>query len=538
MLPREITVLVAVACVLPLALKLLGVDLGFEPPPQDGATLALRQGQELVDALHRALRGSFVHLLLDWTAVLLALVTGVLAMGHYRMRRDAVTAVVGMAMLAAGIVDAFHSLAASQVLLPLAATGEYVPFSWAISRSWHAGVLMLGALLFVLRPAAAEVMGPRLLGALGLGMGGLAWVLVNGLVAMERVPTMVRPGALFPRPWDIIPILIYVLAAASVFPRLHRRRPSVFTHALLFSTVPQVAAELHMALGSHALLDHDHVSAHFLRLVGYAVLAAGIAVDYLDQHRRVKRQQVELAAAVAAVGLLNQQLRRTVDELEQYTYAASHDLKAPLRAVASICAWLEEDLAAGQTDKLPEHLALMRSRIVRMERLLADLRAYARIGRSEVVVREVHTRELVEGMVQAIAPPPGFQVELQGDFPVLRTAAGPLEQVLQNLVTNAIKHHGGDRGHVLVRAAPGADFVHFDVVDDGPGIPAEYRERVFQVFKTLRPRDEVEGSGMGLAIVKKIIEGAGGRITLEEAEGGGAAFRFTWPVAWPERREQ
>ncbi len=535
LLPPKITVPVVLLCALPLVLKLVGVDLGSAPPPRDAGGLALLSGDELSMALHRALRGAFVHALLDWTAVLLALVTGVLALGLYRLRRQTVTAVVGLAMFGAGLMDAFHTLAAHRLILPNAVTGDYVSFSWAVSRFYQAGMLLLGTATFVVLPKLGRRASAWGLTLVGLGFGGAAWVLINVLVATEKIPPMVYPGALFPRPWDILPMMFFGIAGVSVLPRLHRALPSVFTHALLFSSIPNVTAELHMALGSHSLLDHDHNAAHALRVLAYAVIAVGIAVDYLDQHRRVQRQSLELTAGVAAIGMLNQDLRRTVAELEQFAYAASHDLKAPLRGISSICAWLEEDLADGNTADFPEHLALMRRRVRRMERLLADLRAWSRVGRVESQVREVDLGELVDGVIELVAPPEGFVIERQAELPRLRTAAGALEQVLLNLFTNAVKHHDRDSGHVWLRCKRRGDGLDFEVADDGPGIPAEYRDKALQVFKTLRPRDEVEGSGMGLAITKKIVEGAGGRIEIGDNEPRGAVFRFRWPLTWPQR---
>ncbi|MDT0631088.1 PAS domain S-box protein [Rubrivirga litoralis] len=228
------------------------------------------------------------------------------------------------------------------------------------------------------------------------------------------------------------------------------------------------------------------------------------------------------------------ELARSNAELDQFAYVASHDLKAPIRAIDSLATWIAED--AG--DVLPEgsarHLALLQARAGRMERLLDSLLGYSRAGRSEAAPESVDTAALTRDVVELVAPPGGFDVRLEGAFPVVWTARAPLALVLRNLVGNAIKHHDRPDGRVTVSARTlgggGAGWAEFTVEDDGPGIAPEYRDRVFGLFQTLRPRDEVEGSGMGLAIVKKTVESRGGRIVVEAADGGGARFRFTWPL--------
>jgi signal transduction histidine kinase len=112
----------------------------------------------------------------------------------------------------------------------------------------------------------------------------------------------------------------------------------------------------------------------------------------------------------------------------------------------------------------------------------------------------------------------------------VRSERPPLETVFRNLIENAVKHHHRPaQGRVVIAAQAAGDFVEFTVADDGPGIEPEYHERVFDVFQTLRPRDELEGSGMGLAIVKKLVESYGGTITVESTGEQGSTFRFTWP---------
>jgi signal transduction histidine kinase len=129
------------------------------------------------------------------------------------------------------------------------------------------------------------------------------------------------------------------------------------------------------------------------------------------------------------------------------------------------------------------------------------------------------------------APPNGFSLVTADHLPTFITLATPLEQVLRNLFTNAIKHHDRPTGCIKLDWQPhNKDYYEFSVTDDGPGIPPEYHERVFVMFQTLRPRDEIEGSGMGLALVKKIVETYGGKTSIASDGARGTSIRFTWPV--------
>lgn len=232
------------------------------------------------------------------------------------------------------------------------------------------------------------------------------------------------------------------------------------------------------------------------------------------------------------------ELERSNRELDQFAYVASHDLKAPLRAIVNLAGWIAED--AG--DQLPppsqEHLEKLRGRALRMERLLDDLLTYSRVGRRDGVAEEVKTEALIQDTAYLLAPPAGFQVRVERALPALFTPRTPLELVFRNLISNAIKHHHQpEQGFVQITARDLGDFVEFEIRDNGPGIEAQYHERIFGMFQTLRPRDEVEGSGMGLAIAKRAVEYRGGAIQIESAVGTGTSFRFTWPKRIIKRAE-
>jgi PAS domain S-box-containing protein len=229
------------------------------------------------------------------------------------------------------------------------------------------------------------------------------------------------------------------------------------------------------------------------------------------------------------------ELARSNHDLEQFAYVASHDLKAPLRAIESLVDWLREDLAGYTGGDVQEHLGLLKNRAGRLSQLLDDLLAYSRAGRKVGDISRIDSRQLVEDLMTLLAAPATMTLHADSSLPTLAAYHAPLEQVLRNLINNAIKHHPTASGHVRVYAETRDSDYMFAVEDDGTGIAPEFSEKVFQMFQTLKPRDDVEGSGMGLAIVKRIVEWQGGRIWFHAGPNGkGTVFKFTWKKLAPE----
>lgn len=237
----------------------------------------------------------------------------------------------------------------------------------------------------------------------------------------------------------------------------------------------------------------------------------------------------ERRAIERALESKSDELERSNRDLEQFAYVASHDLKAPLRAIEILVDWLQEDLSTFEGGEVQQNLGLLKGRTGRLHRLLDDLMAYSRAGRKPGEIAEVDTRLLATDLFILLAPPATMRMEASASLPLICAHQAPLEQVLRNLINNAIKHHPTKQGYVRVYAQDKDDDILFAVEDDGTGIPQEYAEKVFQMFQTLQPRDEIEGSGMGLAIVKRIVELQGGRIWFHGGPGGaGTVFKFTW----------
>ena len=250
------------------------------------------------------------------------------------------------------------------------------------------------------------------------------------------------------------------------------------------------------------------------------------AVEVTDQVR--SRQEVERKAE--ELERLARQLEASNRELDQFAYVASHDLKAPLRGIANLSSWIEEDLGDGATEDTREHLELLRGRVHRMDGLIDGILQYSRAGRVREMPEPVDVGELLRDVVDLLAPPAHLEVRIPDALPRLVTERLPLQQVLMNLIGNAVKYNSSPEPWVEVAARDLGGAFEFSVADNGPGIAPEYHDRIFGIFQTLQARDKVEGTGIGLSLVKKLVESRGGRIRVESAEGAGATFHFTWPV--------
>lgn len=222
-------------------------------------------------------------------------------------------------------------------------------------------------------------------------------------------------------------------------------------------------------------------------------------------------------------------LQRKNDELGQFAHIVSHDLKAPLRGIDNVIAWIEEDHGNELTPKVREYINLIKGRLVRAENLIQGILMYARVGRELQVKEQVDLNELLGEVLENVAPPPEVTIEIQAGLPEIFTERIPLQQIFTNLIGNAVKYNDKAEGHVKVTFRETDDHYKFFVEDNGPGIDRIYHDKIFMIFQTLQERDSFESTGVGLAIVKKILEDRKQSIKVVSAPGKGATFVFTWP---------
>lgn len=233
---------------------------------------------------------------------------------------------------------------------------------------------------------------------------------------------------------------------------------------------------------------------------------------------RVPSSEIDLAHAL---------LERRNHELEQFAIVAAHELKTPLRGIAALSQSHEEGDARGAVLSRREQLALLRERLLRMEALIDGILGYARAGQSPALTTEVDLALLLSDILGLLGAPPGV-VTFATPMPCLVAARVPLQQVFMNLIDNALTHGRREGARITIAAEDlGAEW-ELAVADNGPGIAPRHHERIFQMFVTLSA-DPTIGTGIGLAVVKKIVDGAGGRVWVESRPGNGATFRFRWP---------
>jgi signal transduction histidine kinase/DNA-binding NarL/FixJ family response regulator len=278
-------------------------------------------------------------------------------------------------------------------------------------------------------------------------------------------------------------------------------------------------------------------------------------LDELSMQMAIGIQQAdlifELQQALAKQQLIDQQLRDRMieveetngrlsratrlltarnEELDEFSCVASHDLQAPLRGIANLAEWLVKDLEGQLPTENQQQLELIQSRVLQMNGLINGLLLYARVGKENIDSVSINIRQLLIEVVEMLAVPIGFQVDFAPNLPTIVTQSLLLKQVLANLIGNAIKYCDREDGNVEIIVQVQGAFLQFKIIDNGPGIALENQGKIFGIFQTLVGRDELKGTGIGLAIVKKIVESQGGLVSVESEGGQGSTFCFTWPI--------
>ncbi|MBN1359419.1 MAG: GAF domain-containing protein [Sedimentisphaerales bacterium] len=279
------------------------------------------------------------------------------------------------------------------------------------------------------------------------------------------------------------------------------------------------------------VLSHEHVNAAREWSLEEQDFAASIADMISLQIEANERQKAERALAKANEHLADivRELRRSNKELQDFAYVTAHDLKAPLRGIGTLTDWITSDYADKLDEQGRQQLQLLKGRVSRMSELIDSILHYSEIGRTAKRVESVDLNGLLPEIVGQLSPPENIQITIDPDLPTLVAEKARLIQLFQNLIGNAIKYMDKPAGRIDVSCVSQDDHWKFGIADNGPGIDRKYFTKIFQMFQTLTRRDELESTGIGLAVVKKIVDLYGGNVWVESTVGEGTTFYFTLP---------
>ncbi len=302
--------LVITLCSVPTILHFLGVSFSTARDMLTPAEAAVMSASQLKNAMYHALGGSFVHTLLEWSAFCTAIFTVILAFVHFAVRWDVVTPIIAVSLFWAGCMDAFHTLAADHLLDPSASSEDLIPFTWAICRTFNALIPMFAMGLLLWRGGSKA--GGRgqvwFVSAVSTLFGVLAYGIIHLCATTARLPRTIFPDSLITRPWDVVPLGLYVVSAVIVYPLFYRQYRGAFAFAIWLSVLPNIATQLHMAFGSKALFDSDFNVAHSLKIMAYCIPFGGLALDYMRTYRYEREAALRLGTEINQRQAVQEQL--------------------------------------------------------------------------------------------------------------------------------------------------------------------------------------------------------------------------------------
>lgn len=248
---------------------------------------------------------------------------------------------------------------------------------------------------------------------------------------------------------------------------------------------------------------------------------------------QLKNESSAIVASIKNNKIHIEKLEKNNKELDQFAYVVAHDLKAPLRGISNLAEWIEEDIKGKVNQETDQNLRLLRSRVSRLESLIQGILMYAKAGKTKANPEHIDTKPFIEEIIALLHPPKNSIIKLEGHWPTIEADPIRFHQVVSNLISNAIKYNDKKQIEITLSCKVEGETFSFSITDNGNGIEEEYHQKIFHLFQTLATDDNNSSTGIGLSIVKNIIDELGGNIKVESQKNIGSKFTFELPIKEP-----
>lgn len=519
--PKKITYCVIFLCLLPFVFLVLRDHSTYGHLSHLNQTVLKNiSAPSLERLLYQHLSDAFLHTLLEWSAVCIAMLTLVLSCIHYRLTHNVFTVLMGLILFFSGCLDAFHILATDHLLPVVYSVPSFIPLTWALSRLFHALMLIIVVAILLWWPARTHLYTSRyMIGGSICFIGSIYGLLMCLVIFTDLLPFLEQipflPGWVA-RPYDLLPLLLYLIAGVWLYPWFYQRHPSFFSYALMLSMLPDIAIQMLMAFGSTQLFDDAFYMAHFLKVVAYATPLTGLLLDYSHTYQQQNQLLEQVQQESAMRQALEQEVLAISSREQQRIGHELHDtLGQQLTGIALLTESLKADLAdkGVETDQIQSlsHIQTLLKDTIQKTRHLSRMLA---MSEWEFQDLKQNLQKLLQDIQQCFGI--SCHLRIKGDLPLLTPEQHHhLYLMMQEGINNALKH--GQAKDISLNIMSDDTQLIFNLQDNGQG---------FGHYQKPHP-------GLGLKIMQYRAKALGATLRIASPPGYGTCLTCVCPVVHP-----